>query len=132
MLVNAKIAQFSRQADPLIDQFSKTAIVFQLLLDLWEFRIADKACRASALPGKAELIIRTVLDGRRGLATASRIAADVVLLGYHTGSQIAQHRNALFDLLDSFFKRFGSTGHDVEILAYGMRNIQWEWTDSVR
>ena len=84
-LVKAKIGQFSRQADPLIDKFSKSTIVFQLLLNLWEFRIADKACRAFTLPGKAELIIRSVLDGRRRLTSATRITADVVLLGYRGG-----------------------------------------------
>lgn len=115
--MNAQIGQFSRQADPLIDKFSKPAIVFQLPLHLWEFGHADKARRAFPLPGKAELIIRTVLDGRGGLTSASRIAADVVLLGYHTGSQIAQRGNPLFDLLDSFLKGFGLAGHDVEIFS---------------
>ena len=132
VLVKTKVGQVRRQADPLIDKFSKPTVVVQLFLQLRPFLIADKTGRAFPVPRKAELIVRTVLDWRYGLASASRIAADVVLLGYHTGSQIAQRRNSLFDFLDSFFKRFGSVGHDVKILEYGMRNIQWEWTDSVR
>lgn len=111
LLVNAKIGQLRRQANPLINKFPKPAVVLQLLLDLGQFRIADKSSRAFPLPGKAELIVRTVFEGRRGLAAASGIAADVVLLRECTWAQVTQRGNALFDRLDLSIQGFGSAGH---------------------
>ncbi len=121
LLAKAQIRQSRRQADPLIDEFSQATIVFQLLLHLMDLRITDRARRALPFPRKAELIVRTVLDGRGRFTSASRIAADVELLGYYAGSQIAQCRNPLFDLLDSLLKELGSAGHDVAIPGYRMR-----------
>ena len=111
LLANAKIGQLRRQANPLINKFSEPAIILQLLLDLGQFRIADKPSRAFPLPGKAELIVRTVFEWRRGLAAASGVAANIVLLRYCTWAQVTQRGNTLFDCLDLSIQGFRSAEH---------------------
>ena len=96
--------QLGGQADPLIDKLSKLAIVFQLLLNFRQILLADKLACTFSMTRQTDLIIRAVLEGRRGLASATGIAADIVLLRQSARAQVAQGRQLLLDVLDSLFE----------------------------
>jgi len=63
------------------NKLAEQTIVFQLQLDVDDVFLTHKLAGASAMAGKTDLVIRSVLDRRRGFAPAVGGAADVVLLG---------------------------------------------------
>jgi hypothetical protein len=77
-----------------------------LLTDFVDLVGAYRLCGALAVPGEADLRVRTMLERRVGFATAGRAAADVVLQRQRARTQIAQSGDLALDGLDSFFQKY--------------------------
>ena len=80
VFAKAQDGQLGRQRDPVVDEFSKLTIVFQLLLNFRQIFCSDKLARALSVSLKTNLIIRAVSERGTGFAPAIGLAADIILL----------------------------------------------------
>ena len=79
-LRKAQAREFHGQNHPAIQQLTQSPVVAYLVLHHSQILLPHEMTAAVSLPGETQLIVRTMLAGRIGLAAAIRFAADVVLL----------------------------------------------------
>ena len=99
-LLQAEPRQLHAQVDPAPDELPQPPVVSQLLPDRRQILSANELASALPLPCEAELVVGAVLARRGRLATASRLATDVVLPGEVARTHLAQAGDLLLDLED--------------------------------
>src|SRR3989442_15906444 len=80
LLLQPQAREFHGESHPAVQQFTQTMVIAELFLHQGKILLPHKMTLAVSLPGEADLIVGTMLNGGIGLAAAMGFAADVVLL----------------------------------------------------